>query len=1000
MNTFRFIRRLVTAQMWLHPGRALITIVGVIASTCAVVWVVSGYDALVSQFDENAQKYLGHYDVLVLPMSPPGQNAFVTTKIVEDLKADPGVLEVNSIQQSRVSVTRVQQADDAPDESPLGLLIGSRPPVNGAPPIDPILVATPATEAPYEMVNGSWLEDDFENGVVISEGAAEQIRVSVGDELLVTSLANQVRLQVVGIVEQAPDPPSFGGRGGRGGRGRNSASEGRPGPNGKKGESVGRERSPEDSGREEKRPRPQRPDSENADEDTNEGKTDETQLGMPSAYVQGPATRAVYVRPSVAEKINGFSAEANVLQIAFRDGVTAADFQTVWKERFDAGRPALRIVSYYDVRTGMESTRAVSGQRSQAWAATGMATMAAIFIIFSTLSMGVSERMREFAMLRAIGLTRLQLASMIALESLTLAVLGWIGGLAAGWLLLQFGSQLLPGLFGNNAILGGMSILLTGLTVIVGALGAAILPAWRAMRIKPLDAMSTQAPVPKLGRWLLLSAVGLVLASTAPLSVFMIPMVDDWRVWTYSFVTWPALFVGMIFLTPVAVLLCERLFGPLVTACLRLDSRLVKTQLSSDMWRTIGATLALSLGLALFASTQTWGFSMLQPFLPGDWLPDMLVAFHPVGLDEDGIEEIRAVNGVRKDSVMPLAIEQTKFDWGDEEPPERMKYDNAVIFGLDPEFSFAGNDPFLNVTFIEGNRDETIKSLESGTACVISQDFQMSTGLKVGDELTFIPPSAPDERVSYKIAAVVALPGWHWVTKFSGVRRHFVRTSTVIFANHDHVHDQFHLNRAEFFWMNLDDDAALPSIEADFQKIAEQDAGKTFQAEGFGQVKAYRPFARATATQTVRKAISIRANDMIWGMSKLPLVTLAIMSLAVANAVLASVRSRTWEFGVLRSVGLTRWQLVRLILAETVLIGMSACLLSLGFGLAAGWCGVGMAQFGGWFAGPPTFLVPWRQLGIGFLLTVILCLLAGLWPAVKAGRAEPLKLLQAGRSAV
>lgn len=56
-----------------------------------------------------------------------------------------------------------------------------------------------------------------------------------------------------------------------------------------------------------------------------------------------------------------------------------------------------------------------------------------------------------------------------------------------------------------------------------------------------------------------------------------------------------------------------------------------------------------------------------------------------------------------------------------------------------------------------------------------------------------------------------------------------------------------------------------------------------------------------------------------------------------------------------------------------------------------------MAQFGGWFAGPPSFMIPWAQLSFGFALTIGLCLLGGLWPAIKIGRAEPLQLLQSGR---
>jgi hypothetical protein len=44
--------------------------------------------------------------------------------------------------------------------------------------------------------------------------------------------------------------------------------------------------------------------------------------------------------------------------------------------------------------------------RRQAWSATGMALLAAVFIIFTTLSMEVTKRVRQLAVLRAVGIGR------------------------------------------------------------------------------------------------------------------------------------------------------------------------------------------------------------------------------------------------------------------------------------------------------------------------------------------------------------------------------------------------------------------------------------------------------------------------------------------------------------------------------------------------------------------------------------------------------------------
>ena len=50
----------------------------------------------------------------------------------------------------------------------------------------------------------------------------------------------------------------------------------------------------------------------------------------------------------------------------------------------------------------------------------------------------------------------------------------------------------------------------------------------------------------------------------------------------------------------------------------------------------------------------------------------------------------------------------------------------------------------------------------------------------------------------------------------------------------------------------------------------------------------------------VRKTVNERADGIIWTLSLLPLITLAVASLGVVNTVLSSIRARRWDMGVLR----------------------------------------------------------------------------------------------------
>jgi putative ABC transport system permease protein len=111
---------------------------------------------------------------------------------------------------------------------------------------------------------------------------------------------------------------------------------------------------------------------------------------------------------------------------------------------------------------------------------------------------------------------------------------------------------------------------------------------------------------------------------------------------------------------------------------------------------------------------------------------------------------------------------------------------------------------------------------------------------------------------------------------------------------------------------------------------------------------------------------------------------------------MASVRSRRWQFGILRSIGATRGQLLRLVLAEAALLGLVGC----GLGLTAGaLMSLDARGFSHLAIGVvPPISVPWGIIAIGTGIVMVLTILASLWPATSVARAEPLSLLQAGRA--
>jgi putative ABC transport system permease protein len=122
----------------------------------------------------------------------------------------------------------------------------------------------------------------------------------------------------------------------------------------------------------------------------------------------------------------------------------------------------------------------------------GLSVLIAILGVVNTLALSVIERTREVGLLRAIGVSRRQLRTMIRLESIVIAVFGALLGLAMG---IVFGLALMQAIQDE-----GLSEIvvpwpaLAGLVLAAAVVGvlAAVFPARRAAKLDVLRAITTE----------------------------------------------------------------------------------------------------------------------------------------------------------------------------------------------------------------------------------------------------------------------------------------------------------------------------------------------------------------------------------------------------------------------------------------------------------------------------------------------------------------------------
>lgn len=216
--------KLIAADLRRHPARVILTSVAMIAAACMVIWVVSGYDALLGQFAGFASKSFGRYELIVQPeiaagtssQAMPGMSRGIEPGVVDELRKDPAVAQAEPVLQGRVSARRIDPETGLPVVLRVPEATPNRPGVPGASPIrppgmgGPMLVGTDAKEPPYAMVQGNWLAPNQPQAMqaVISSETAKRMQIQLGDSVLVAARGggSPCQVKIIGIVTEVGSP--------------------------------------------------------------------------------------------------------------------------------------------------------------------------------------------------------------------------------------------------------------------------------------------------------------------------------------------------------------------------------------------------------------------------------------------------------------------------------------------------------------------------------------------------------------------------------------------------------------------------------------------------------------------------------------------------------------------------------------------------------------------------------------------------------------------------
>jgi len=115
-------------------------------------------------------------------------------------------------------------------------------------------------------------------------------------------------------------------------------------------------------------------------------------------------------------------------------------------------------------------------------------------------------------------------------------------------------------------------------------------------------------------------------------------------------------------------------------------------------------------------------------------------------------------------------------------------------------------------------------------------------------------------------------------------------------------------------------------------------------------------------------------------------ISLLVGGIGIMNIVLATVMERTREIGIRRATGARRADIVRQFLSESVLISVGGGIVGIGFGMTLSWL---IARTAEW----KTIVTPLSVI-IAFSVSVIVGVVFGIYPAMKASRIDPIEALR------
>jgi putative ABC transport system permease protein len=571
----------------------------------------------------------------------------------------------------------------------------------------------------------------------------------------------------------------------------------------------------------------------------------------------------------------------------------------------------------------------------------GIALLVGSFLIVNTFTILVAQRARELALFRAMGASRGQVRTSVMFEALLLGLIGSTLGLALG-----FGLA-----FGISKLFGGVGLDISGapmrLTVpavlatygvgLLVTLVAASIPAIRASRVPPVAAMSGDYATGASGLgWRavlggLLTALG---AAALLYGLFGNPSFNRMIAIGGGAV---GVLLGVAAISPILGAPVIWLLGRIGSGLFGATGRLAETNSVRNPRRTAITASALMVGLALVtafgvvaSSTKASTDKAIAKSMRSDYVVQSMSGMPFSPAIGDEMAKVDGVESVYRLRFVPMKVSS-----------------QDVYMGAMAPDSF---DKIIKQTMAGGS----LSDFRQNTVLLLDE-YAKEKGWSVGQTL---PAEVNGQSISLRVAGLFS------VEKGAGMGSALTTIDTI---------DAVGMRSMDsFLAVDLKPGADKAAVKAKLDKAVEP--------LPLVSVADQKEYAQAQAQQL---------DIVLYVLYALLGLAIIIAIFGIVNTLGLSIIERTREIGLLRAVGLNKGQVRRMIMLESTTIALLGSALGIGLGLLFGFA----LQRAIADQGLTELALPWPQLAISLVLALIIGVLAGVWPAVRATNLDVLRAI-------